>query len=118
MLKRLQGREDPIEAATWPGAEAAPGSRHRRGESNETGDRAQMSHTFTDENLLTWEAFASSGNFGLATRPRIVFNCLSEPDIPPRYLERSGNAADAEEQVIELDEQQLRRMLREARPLD
>ena len=77
-----------------------------------------MSHTFTDENLLTWEAFASSGNFGLATRPRIVFNCLSDPDTPPRYLERPGDAADAEEQVIEYDAAQLRQMLRDSRPLE
>ena len=53
-----------------------------------------MSHTFTDENLLTWEAFASSGNFGLATRPRVVSNCLSDPNTPPRYVERSGDEAD------------------------
>ena len=77
-----------------------------------------MSHTFTDENLLTWEAFASSGNFGLATRPRIVFNCLSDPDTPPRFLERPGDEADAEEQVITFDEQQLRQMLSQSQPLD
>ena len=81
-------------------------------------DGAEMSHTFTDENLLTWEAFASSGNFGLATRPRIVFNCLSDPGTPPRYVERPGDEADAEEQVAEYDEKQLRQMLRDSRPLD
>ena len=77
-----------------------------------------MSHTFTDENLLTWEAYASSGNFGLATRPRIVFNCVSDPSTPPRYLERPGDEADAEEQVAELDEKQLRQMLKDSHPLD
>lgn len=77
-----------------------------------------MSHTFTDENLLTWEAFASSGNFGLAVRPRIVFNCLSDPNRPPRYVERGGDEADAEEQVIEYDEKQLREMLGKSRELD
>jgi hypothetical protein len=77
-----------------------------------------MSHTFTDENLLTWEAFASSGNFGFAVRPRIVFNCLSDPSRPPRYVERPGIEADAEEQVIEFDEKKLREMLRSSRELD
>ena len=77
-----------------------------------------MSHTFTDENLLTWEAFASSGTFGLAIRPRIVFNCLSDPSVTPRYVERPGDEADAEEQVHELDEHQLREMLRESKPLE
>ena len=77
-----------------------------------------MSHTFTDENLLTWEAFASSGNFGLAIRPRIVFNCLSDPSVTPRFVVRPGDEADAEQQVHELDEHQLRAMLREAKPLE
>jgi hypothetical protein len=77
-----------------------------------------MSQTFTDENLIAWEAFASSGNFGLATRPRIVFNCLSDPDTPPRYVERSGDEADAESKVLKYDEKQLRKMLAESQPLD
>ncbi|HEX6750061.1 MAG TPA: hypothetical protein VF092_22395 [Longimicrobium sp.] len=77
-----------------------------------------MSHTFTDENLLTWEAFASSGNFGLAIRPRIVFNCLSDPNRPPRYVERPGDEADAEEQVVTFDEKKLREMLRGSKELE
>ncbi|HEX8829562.1 MAG TPA: hypothetical protein VF705_00260 [Longimicrobium sp.] len=77
-----------------------------------------MSHTFTDENLLTWEAFASSGNFGLAIKPRIVFNCLSDPSLTPRYVERAGDEADAEEQVHEFSEQQLRDLLHKSRPLE
>jgi hypothetical protein len=77
-----------------------------------------MSHTFTDENLLTWEAYASSGNFGLAVRPRIVFNCLSDTSLTPRFVERPGDEADAEEQVHEFSEEQLRAMLREAQPLE
>src|SRR4051812_3216218 len=74
--------------------------------------RKRMSHTITDENLLTWEAYASSGNFGLAVRPRIVFNCLSDTSLQQRYLERPGDEADAEKQVHEFSEQQLRDMLR------
>ena len=77
-----------------------------------------MSHTFTDENLMTWEAFASSGRFGLAVRPSIVFNCLSDPTVRPRYVERPGDESDAEEQVIEYDEEQLRELLNESKPLD
>jgi hypothetical protein len=77
-----------------------------------------MSHTFTDQDLLTWEAFASSGNFGLAIKPRIVFNCLSDPSLPPRYVERRGDESDAEEQVHEFSDDQLRALLRDARPLE
>jgi len=77
-----------------------------------------MSHTFTDESLMTWEAFASSGHFGLAVRPRIVFHCLSDPDRVPRYVEQPGVESDAEEQVIEYDEKQLREMLKRSKELE
>jgi hypothetical protein len=77
-----------------------------------------MSHTFTDENLMQWEAFASSGNFGFAERPKIVFNCLSDPDRRPRYVERPGDEADAEEQVMDYDEHQLRELFRQSKPLE
>lgn len=80
--------------------------------------RKRMSHTFTDENLLTWEAYASSGHFGLAVRPRIVFNCLSDTSLQQRYVERPGDEADAEEQVHEMSEQQLREMLNASQPLE
>lgn len=76
-----------------------------------------MSQTFTDENLVAWEAFTSSGNFGFATRPRIVFNCVSDPDTPPRYVERPGDEADAEGQVLKFDEARLREMLAQSQPL-
>lgn len=78
-----------------------------------------MSHTFTDENLLTWEAYASSGDFGFAVRPKIVFNCLSDPSQRARYVERtSGDEADAEEDIHTFDEQKLRDLLRQSQPLE
>jgi hypothetical protein len=77
-----------------------------------------MSHTFTDENLLTWEAFASTGHFGLAIEPRIVFNCLSDPLLTPRYVERPGDESAAEEQVHEFSDDKLRDLLRGSRPLE
>ncbi len=77
-----------------------------------------MSHTFTDENLMTWEAFASSGRFGMAIRPSIVFHCLSDPTVRPRYVQRPGDEADAEEEVLEYDEHQLRDLLNQSKPLD
>jgi uncharacterized protein YndB with AHSA1/START domain len=77
-----------------------------------------MSHTFTDENLMQWEAFASSGNFGFAERPKLVFTCLSDPDRRPRYVERPGDEADAEEQVMDYDEHQLRELFRQSKPLE
>jgi hypothetical protein len=77
-----------------------------------------MSQTFTDENLISWEAFATSGDFGFAERPRIVFNCLSNPDVPARYVEAPGDEADAEGQVRSYDEYQLRELLARSQPVD
>jgi hypothetical protein len=77
-----------------------------------------MSQTFTDENLLSWEAFASTGDFGLSVRPRIVFNCLSDPGRPALYVEMTGDEADAEHEVHHLDPDGLRALLRRAKPVD
>jgi hypothetical protein len=78
-----------------------------------------MSATFTDEELITWEAYASGGAFGLPQRPKVVFNCLSDPARRPRYVEFSGgDEADAEQLVHSYDEPTLRQMLRESKELE
>lgn len=73
-----------------------------------------MSRTFTDDSLLTWEAYASSGRFGLATEPSIVFHCLTEPHRRARYVTRGGDEADAEQTVAEMPDEQLREMLQQS----
>ena len=77
-----------------------------------------MSHTFVDENLNTWEAFASSGHYGLSTTPRIIFNCLSDPGIAPRYLEQQGGEAEAEGETFARDDNSLRELLRSSHVLE
>ena len=77
-----------------------------------------MSQTFTDENLLTWEAFASGGRFGLSIRPKVIFHCLSDPSARARFVEVQGDEADAEELVRESQIERLRQMLKEAKELD
>jgi hypothetical protein len=78
-----------------------------------------MSATFTDEELVTWEAYSSGGDFGLPTRPKVVFNCLSDTSRRPRYVEfTGGDEADAEQLVHGYDEATLRQMLRESRELE
>lgn len=77
-----------------------------------------MSQTFTDEDLVTWEAFSSGGRFGLSIRPRVIFHCVSDPALRPRFLEVSGDEADAEELVHESEIGQLRQMLAQSRELD
>lgn len=77
-----------------------------------------MSQTFTDENLVTWEAFASGGRFGLAVRPRVVFHCVSDPARRPRFVQVPGDEADAEEAVYDSGVERLRALLAESRELD
>ncbi len=77
-----------------------------------------MSRVFLDENLLSWEAYASGGKFGLPEQPKIVFHCLSEPFRRARYVRHDGDNAQAEEVVHNLPEDRLREMLRESRELE
>lgn len=76
-----------------------------------------MSRTFTDENLLTWEAYASGGKFGLAIRPSIMFQCISEPFRRARFVKQPGDEADAGETVAEAPEDRLRELLRQSEEL-
>ncbi|HEX6037223.1 hypothetical protein [Longimicrobium sp.] len=77
-----------------------------------------MSQTFTDDNLLTWEAFASGGRFGLSVRPRVIFHCLSDRSIPARVVQVQGDEADAEELIHESQVERLRQLLRESNELE
>lgn len=77
-----------------------------------------MSRVFIDDDLISWEAYPSGGKFGLAIRPKIIFNCLSQPERRARYVTASGDDADAEETVLELPDERLRELLRESRELD
>ena len=77
-----------------------------------------MSRVFVDDNLLTWEAYASGGKFGLPERPRIVFHCLSDPAVRARFVVHPGDEANAEEVVHEVPEERLKELLRESQELE
>jgi hypothetical protein len=77
-----------------------------------------MSVTFIDDDLNAWEAYATGGDYGLAINPKVVFNCVSDPLRRPRFLEFTGDEADAAGLIGESDEKQLRAMLKESRALD
>jgi len=70
-----------------------------------------MSRIFSDRDLLSWEVFASGGDFGLPERPKVIFHCLSDPDRRARYVVHDGDNADAEREVHEMSEEQLRELL-------
>jgi hypothetical protein len=73
-----------------------------------------MSVTFTDDDLQSWEAYATGGDYGLANNPKVVFNCVSDPTRRARYLEFTGDEADAEGLVSETNVTQLKAMLKES----
>ena len=76
-----------------------------------------MSRVFVDEDLLSWEAYASTGNHGLPERPKIVFNCLSDSQRRPRYVIHAGDNADAEAAVHGMPVEALRELLEQSREL-
>lgn len=77
-----------------------------------------MSRTFVDQNLLSWEVYASGGKFGLPERPKIIFLCLSNPAMRARYTVFPGDDAAAAAAMAEMPEPELLNMLAESRPLD
>jgi hypothetical protein len=73
-----------------------------------------MSRTFLDDNMLTWEAYPTGGPHGYTDRPFIVFNCLSNRMIRPRYVSTVGDVADAERRVDLASAEELLRMLKQS----
>ena len=77
-----------------------------------------MSRTFNDQCLHTWEAFATGGRFGMAVRAKIVFQCVTDTTVRPRFIVSRGDEADAEGTVHDYTDEQLREMLARSVELD
>lgn len=77
-----------------------------------------MARTFQDPDLMTWEAYASSGKFGMPTRAHIVFRCLSDPTLRARVVETDGDCSEAEKVVAASTAAELGAMFEAAEPLD
>lgn len=75
-----------------------------------------MSRTFTDDDLLTWEAY-SSGSRRAADKPAIIFRCLSDRAARARYVETDGDGAYSQRLVNTVAVAELRAMLARAQPL-
>ncbi|HET9439330.1 MAG TPA: hypothetical protein VFO52_04135 [Longimicrobiales bacterium] len=71
-----------------------------------------MSRTFLDENMLTWEVYPSGGSFDYATHPHIVFNCLSNRALRPRYITTIDDDADAERTISLASNEQLHELFK------
>lgn len=78
-----------------------------------------MSRVFTDGGLMTWEAYASGGRYGLPEDPKVIFQCLSDPGRRARYVVYAdGDNAGAEAAVHEMPAGRLRELLAGSRELD
>lgn len=77
-----------------------------------------MSKTFTDENLLVWEAYASGERHGYSSNTAIVFNCLTNRMLRPRIVGPLKDEAKAEALIAHASPNELRDLFKKARELD
>lgn len=76
-----------------------------------------MARSILDDQLRSWEAFASTGPYGYSPGSRVVFSCTSDPGEPPRACTLDGGAADAEALVAKAPAAELVALLERAEPL-
>lgn len=70
-----------------------------------------MTRTFLDQDLMEWEAFATTPRGGLPSPGRILFRCLSDQSIRTRVHQVEGSRSDAERWIQEAEEEDLRDLL-------
>jgi hypothetical protein len=78
-----------------------------------------MARTIIDDNFLNWEVYVSGGQPGTPQAARLFFTCLDAPMNPARYVEHeSRSVAEAERELIEMSDDQLRELLSRSIPND
>jgi hypothetical protein len=73
--------------------------------------------TFQDRNFLVWEVYPSGGRHGYSKHPNLIFNCLTQRDIRPRFIEGGSSEAEAERRIAEASPGELLQMLERAREI-
>jgi hypothetical protein len=76
-----------------------------------------MSREFLDEELESWEVYASGGEYGRPVEPKIVFHCRSRPSLRGRYVRHPGDNAEAGALVARASDAELLEMLGRAMEL-
>jgi hypothetical protein len=79
--------------------------------------KVAVMRTFQDRNFLVWEVYPSGGKHGFSDNPHIIFNCLTQRDIRPRFMDGGTTEADAERRVVEASPEQLIGMLEQAQEI-
>ena len=72
----------------------------------------------TDPNFLSWEVYPSGGKFGLPQRPKVVFNCLTDPSRRGRYVHFDGDSVGAEQAVQDASDAELQALFAQSSELD
>lgn len=76
-----------------------------------------MARSILDDELRSWEVFASTGPYGYSPRSRVVFYCTTDPAERPRAYTLAGDTSDAEALVAGAPTAELATLLRRAEPL-
>lgn len=63
--------------------------------------------TIQDDSFRTWEAYATTGEYGFSNPARIVFRCLTDPDERARTVTIDGDKSDAEARIRSLSGEDL-----------
>ncbi len=74
--------------------------------------------TIQDDSFRTWEAYATTGDYGFSDPARIVFRCLADPDERARAVTIDGDKSDAEAQVRSLSADELRELMESSEVVD
>jgi hypothetical protein len=77
-----------------------------------------MSRTFQDRNFLIWEVYPSGGKHGYSENPHLIFHCLTDRDLRPRYAQLGEDEAAAERRVRLASHDELLDLLDNAREID
>lgn len=73
-----------------------------------------MSRTFQDRNFLVWEVYPSGGRHGFSDDPHVIFHCLTQQDIRPRYTDLGTDEADAQRRITTMTDAELLALLENA----
>lgn len=74
-----------------------------------------MSRKIQDRNFLVWEVYPSGGAHGFPDNPHVIFHCLTQHDMRPRYAGLGTDGADAQKRITHMSDAALLELLESAR---
>ncbi len=77
-----------------------------------------MRRVFTDDQFDEWQAYISGGQPGGSRAAQVMFVCLSSPkNRPRRAIHGSGDPAQAQSELVHMEEAALIELFKSAEPL-